>query len=132
MCKSNCKTKVLEKTSRSRPPPYFHEEETHHTHHAAVFHARETSRCTHAGNDGEKLISRETPSSHNDPVPSDFQGSSGAEEYGDGLFLGTFIFIRIYTFNSLLAVKLLDASEKSMDQRAGKRVPGNGEQTSQG
>src|SRR5271156_5584043 len=42
---------------------------------------------------------------------------------------GTFISIRIYTFNSPLAVKLLDASRKSMDQRPWKCVRGNANKT---
>src|SRR5271154_319107 len=34
---------------------------------------KKCQRCTYAGNDGEKLIAEETPTSHYDPVYSDFE-----------------------------------------------------------
>jgi hypothetical protein len=48
------------------------------------------SGCTYAENDGENLIARERLSAHNDPISSDFKEQRGAEEYGDGSFLGDF------------------------------------------
>lgn len=67
MCKSNYKRAAVARL------PYFHAEETHNADYAGAFHAQEMSRCTYAGNGGEKLIAEETPTSHNDPVYSDFE-----------------------------------------------------------
>jgi len=90
-------------------------------------------KCTHAGNDGEKLIAREKPHGHSDPVSSDFKVTERSRRVWWWLVLrGIFVSIRIYTFNSLLADKLLDASGRVYGPESWEMCSGKREHTLEG